>query len=134
MAMKDSEIELKLTLDTVKDKRLSSTAVLLYGIICGLSSKGYCFATNAYFQNILDLSDRQIRDLLKQLKQSGYIQVQLHTNDHVSDRRIVPIGSMPVRRSADYDKRGGTEGRTYEPRPYVDKRLYFDPSEFDMSS
>lgn len=128
MTTKDSEIGATLLMSVLEDDRLQLGSRVLYAIICGLSVKsGYCFATNAYFGERIKVSERTISRWLGELVKYKYITIQLHTKDHVSDRHIVPIGPMPARRSADaYAKRGGTEGRTYEPRPYVDKRLYWE--------
>jgi len=104
--MNESDIDIKLPLTAVKDRRLSHAGVLLYGVICGLSKDGYCFASNAYLQNVRGLSERQIRNLLRELVRYKYIKVELYTKEHVSHRRIKPIGPQSGRRTAaEYDKR-----------------------------
>lgn len=56
------------------DKKLNSGAKLLYGEITALCSKeGYCWASNKYFSDLYDTSDRTISRWVKQLKDGGYI-------------------------------------------------------------
>ena len=63
------------------DSDLSSTAKLLYAEITSLTnSKGYCWATNGYFMKLYNISDRQVRNLLKQLSDKKYIALHLENN------------------------------------------------------
>lgn len=63
------------------DKELSPNAKLLYGEITSLAnSKGYCWATNSYFMKLYNISDRQVRNLLKQLFDKKYITLHLENN------------------------------------------------------
>lgn len=56
------------------DKNLTSGAKLLYGEITALCSKeGYCWASNKYFANLYDTSEKTITRWVKQLKDGGYI-------------------------------------------------------------
>ena len=56
------------------DKNLTNGAKLLYGEITALSNKeGYCWATNKYFANLYDTSEKTITRWVKQLKDGGYI-------------------------------------------------------------
>lgn len=58
------------------DKDLSSTAKLLYAEITALcNEKGFCWATNAYFSDLYDISDRQVQRILKQLCDKHYIKI-----------------------------------------------------------
>ena len=44
------------------------------------NSKGYCWATNGYFMKLYNISDRQVRNLLKQLSDKKYIALHLENN------------------------------------------------------
>lgn len=58
------------------DKDLSSTAKLLYAEITALcNDKGFCWATNKYFSDLYEISDRQIQRILKQLCDKNYIKI-----------------------------------------------------------
>ena len=62
-----------LTAEVRYDTELSSTAKLLYAEITALFAKeGYCFASNAYFERLYNVSERQIIRLLNLLEQKGY--------------------------------------------------------------
>lgn len=63
------------------DKDLSPNAKLLYGEITALSNdKGYCWANNQYFEELYNISDRTVRNLLKQLSDRHYISVIIENN------------------------------------------------------
>lgn len=57
------------------DKDLVSNAKLLYGEITALcNEKGYCWASNQYFAELYNVSDRTIKNWISQLADKGYIQ------------------------------------------------------------
>lgn len=57
------------------DKDLAPNAKLLYGEITALcNEKGYCWATNQYFAELFNVSDRTIKNWISQLTDKGYIQ------------------------------------------------------------
>ena len=57
------------------DKDLVPNAKLLYGEITALcNEKGYCWATNQYFAELYNVSDRTIKKWISQLTDKGYIQ------------------------------------------------------------
>lgn len=63
------------------DKELSANAKLLYGEITSLcNDKGYCWATNQYFANLYEVSDRTIQNLIKQLADKNFIHIQIINN------------------------------------------------------
>ncbi len=63
------------------DKDLTANAKLLYGEITSLcNDKGYCWATNQYFCNLYEVSDRTIRNLLQQLSEKNYIKISILKN------------------------------------------------------
>ena len=59
------------------DPEISSSAKLLYAEISALTGEtGYCFAANAYFERLYDLSERTIIRLLKELAAHGFIRIE----------------------------------------------------------
>lgn len=82
------------------DKDLSPNAKLLYGEITSLcNEKGFCWANNRYFMELYDISDRQIRNLLKQLSDKKYINIELVNNTNrriyitqTTEKNFLPLG------------------------------------------
>lgn len=72
------------------DKSLKPNAKLLYGEITALSSKeGYCFASNRYFSNLYEVNKNTISSWISDLKNKGYISVQIiKDGNEVIERRI----------------------------------------------
>lgn len=65
------------------DKDLSPNAKLLYGEITALANaRGYCWANNKYFMDLYSVSDRTVRNLLKQLADKKYITIVLEKNNN----------------------------------------------------
>lgn len=62
------------------DPELPPSAKLLYAEISSLTdTAGYCFASNAYFERLYDLSERTIIRLLRILESRGYIRTEANT-------------------------------------------------------
>lgn len=63
------------------DNDLSPNAKLLYGEITALcNEKGYCWATNNYFRDLYNISERTIQRLLTQLNDKNYINIVIENN------------------------------------------------------
>lgn len=76
------------------DKELKAAAKLLYAEITSLSSKyGYCTASNQYFAEVYQMSDRNIKMLIKQLSDMGYVTVVID-KDNGNSRRIFISGAV----------------------------------------
>ena len=74
------------------DKDLSANAKLLYGEITSLcNDKGYCWATNQYFANLYEVSDRTIQNLIKQLADKNFIHIHIVNNS----KRLIYINFTP---------------------------------------
>jgi hypothetical protein len=59
------------------DKDLSPNARLLYGEISALCNKyGYCWAFNAYFARLYEISERTVINWINALRDKGYISVE----------------------------------------------------------
>ena len=58
------------------DPEIPASAKLLYAEISSLTdSRGYCWASNAYFERLYDLSERTIVRLIRALENAGYIRI-----------------------------------------------------------
>lgn len=63
------------------DSSLTDKEKLMYGEISALSNdKGYCFATNKYFANLYEITERQIKTIIANLEKAGYIIVERASN------------------------------------------------------
>jgi hypothetical protein len=63
-------------------KDINAVQKILIGLISGLSNiKGYCFATNDYFSEILDLSKVRVSQLITDLEKKGYLGRVIYRND-----------------------------------------------------
>lgn len=58
------------------NKALSPTSKLLYALIFNCCTKSDCFASNEYFCEMLNISDRQVQNCLKQLKENQCISIK----------------------------------------------------------
>jgi hypothetical protein len=75
-----------LSADVRYDKKISSSAKLLYAEITALCNKsGFCWAGNRYFSELYRVSARSIQSWLKQLIKGGYIRCEMVD---LSKRRI----------------------------------------------
>ena len=71
----------ELPMIVIQDKKVSSTAKVLMGLITTLSMKdGYCYASNRYLSNILKVSKRTITSCITSLKRNNYIKVKNEIN------------------------------------------------------
>ena len=63
-------------------KDISSTQKLLIGLISGLSNiKGYCFASNDYFSELLNVNKATISQAITDLEKKEYISRVIYRND-----------------------------------------------------
>lgn len=77
------------------DPELPPNAKLLYAEISSLTDlAGYCFASNAYFQKLYGMSERTVQNLLRALKNRGYIQILDGSGG--SGKRRIYAGINPV--------------------------------------
>lgn len=83
------------------DPKLPASAKLLYAEISSLTdSRGYCWASNAYFERLYDLSERTIVRLIRALEKAGYIRI-LDAGGGSARRKIAaginPLAENPVK-------------------------------------
>lgn len=74
----------------VRDAReLSPYAKLLYAEISALThERGYCWASNARFASILNVCTRSIKNWMRELRDHGFIEVQIDRHDFREQRKI----------------------------------------------
>lgn len=77
------------------DAGIPPNAKLLYAEISSLTDRtGYCYATNAYFERLYELSERTVIRLLRALVRAGYISIT--DADGGSAMRKIYAGVNPV--------------------------------------
>ena len=96
------------------DQELSSSAKLLYAEISALTGEtGYCFARNAYFENLYGLSERTVSRLIKDLAERGYLRIEDGSGG--KETRKLYAGVNPL--AAPPDKNVGTPRQKCLPSP-----------------
>lgn len=80
------------------DDRIPANAKLLYAEISSLTGEtGYCFASDAYFAGLYQMTERTIRSLLKALAENGYIRIEREAGEHNATReRRIYAGLNPL--------------------------------------
>lgn len=79
------------------DKSLSANAKLFYGEITALANKnGCCWASNKYFAELYDISERQVTRIISELKKNGYIEVELIKKGVLVERRNIYLTDKNV--------------------------------------
>lgn len=59
------------------DAKITAGAKLLYAEITSLADvRGYCWATNSYFQDLYGISEPTVQRYLRALKEAGYIRIE----------------------------------------------------------
>jgi uncharacterized phage protein (TIGR02220 family) len=90
-----------ITADVRYDDSLSANAKLLYGeLTCLCNEKGYCWATNGYFANLYGVSKVTVSRWINQLREQGYIKVDLKTKDNTTmeQARYISIVNTPYQK------------------------------------
>lgn len=80
------------------DKALTPNAKLLYGEITALcNEKGYCWATNAYFAELYQVSTKSISLWIKSLVDKGYLhsRIKYKPGTKEVETRIISIATPP---------------------------------------
>jgi len=88
-------------------KDINSSQKLLIGLISSLSNlKGYCFASNDYLANLLDISKTTVSHLISDLEHKGYIGRAIYRNDKqqieqrilvlILDKQVVLNSDIPI--------------------------------------
>lgn len=72
----------------LRDKNLSIVAKLVYGIVVGLThQKGYCYASNSYMANELNVTNRTIMRAINELVEASLIEKDI-SKEYGNYRRI----------------------------------------------
>ena len=80
------------------DNDLIPNAKLMFGELTALSNdKGYCYATNKYFSELYNVSKVSVSKWINQLKNKGYIKVELvYENKEIKERKIYIVNPDEV--------------------------------------
>ena len=79
------------------DKRLTANAKLLYGEISALCNKeGFCWASNNYFSNLYEVSIKSISNWINQLKDLGYIDIEMIHKEDSNEIECRKISLIPM--------------------------------------
>ena len=82
------------------DPKIPASAKLLYAEISSLTDGcGFCWASNAYFERLYDLSERTIIRLIRALERAGYIRIA--DADGGASRRKIYAGVNPMAETPD---------------------------------
>lgn len=77
------------------DKKLSDKEKTILSMIMYLSKdKGYCFATNNYFSDILNVTVVSISRIINSLKKKSYIKTNMNyksNSKEIENRQIIPL-------------------------------------------
>jgi uncharacterized phage protein (TIGR02220 family) len=90
-----------ITADVRYDDSLSANAKLLYGeLTCLCNEKGDCWATNGYFAKLYGVSKVTVSRWINQLKDKGYIKVDLRAKDNTTmeQARFISIVNTPYQK------------------------------------
>lgn len=107
-----------ITASVLYSTNISARQKLMVAIISNLSNeKGYCWASNSYFSEIMNCDDRTIQRDLSDLEEKNYISRVVHRNEDgsVSHRALIIVDSQVTNLSGGGDKdvrRGGDNGVT----------------------
>jgi DNA-binding transcriptional ArsR family regulator len=77
--------------DVRYDTTLTANTKLLYGEITALcNQKGYCWATNAYFARLYEVTGRTVTRWLSELENGGYVTVKMRRDpkNRMTERHI----------------------------------------------
>lgn len=82
------------------DPKIPASAKLLYAEISSLTDgRGFCWASNAYFERLYDLSERTIIRLIRALEAAGYIRIE--DADGGATTRKIYAGVNPIAETPD---------------------------------
>lgn len=94
------------------DEELSKTDINVFGLIISLALKsGYCFASNNFLANYINVSERTITNSLSNLKKLGYILVK----DENHNRKIyINDEKIPITSSRGIEENGNTIEESFD--------------------
>lgn len=91
---------LMITYDILVDNRLSNFQKLLFASITGLCrQKGYCWASNAYFQKLFNRSQTQVSEGISKLVEYGYLKREIvYKKKEDKDGKIITTKQISFRK------------------------------------
>lgn len=72
----------------LEDRNISFSAKVLYGQLNRLQGDDGCWASNQYLAELLGVSTRSIRDIIKSLEDNNYIKIEREDNQKNKNRKI----------------------------------------------
>lgn len=72
----------------LEDRRISSSAKVLYGQLNRLQGDDGCWASNQYLADLLGISTRSIRDIIKSLEDNRLIRIERENKQKIKNRKI----------------------------------------------
>lgn len=72
----------------LEDRNISFSAKVLYGQLNRLQGKDGCWASNQYLADLLGVSTRSIRDIIKSLEENNFIKIERQNNQKIKNRKI----------------------------------------------
>ena len=96
----ESSYFLMLTIDVLADQRLTDLQKLLYAAITGLCrSRGYCWASNAYFEKLFNKKNTQISTGISKLVELGYIKREIvYKKKEIENGEIITTKQIAYRK------------------------------------
>lgn len=72
----------------LEDRNISFSAKVLYGQLNRLQGEDGCWASNQYLAEMLGVSTRSIRDIIKSLEENKFIKIERENNQKIKNRKI----------------------------------------------
>lgn len=72
----------------LENRNISFSAKVLYGQLNRLQGEDGCWASNQYLAELLGVSTRSIRDIIKSLKKNEFIRIERESNQKIKNRKI----------------------------------------------
>lgn len=72
----------------LEDRNISFSAKVLYGQLNRLQGEDGCWASNQYLADLLGVSTRSIRDIIKSLEENKFIRIERQNNQKIKNRKI----------------------------------------------
>jgi hypothetical protein len=96
-----NENYIKIPMNLILDNKVCPRAKVLYGVVVLLSHQlGYCYANNTYLASYLNVGNRAITRLLKELSDNNYIKMEFK---HKFQRKIYITKEFNTSINLDFD-------------------------------
>lgn len=88
--------------EVLEDERLSMTDKFVYAIVDGLDNEEGCWASNGYIAKIANVTDRQVKNIIKTLVECGLVVRQTAPDGTRVLRTVTRLALLKVRGEADF--------------------------------